>query len=269
MIKLVMWLLFLGAGSYGLFCAFLYSKQRSILYYPTPEVHSAGAEALWLSNEDESLKIWHVPASGKKALIYFGGNAEDVALNIDQFKTLFSGYSLYLQNYRGYGGSSGRPTEKALFSDSLALFDHIAGEFDSITVMGRSLGTGIALFLASKRSVAELILVTPYDSMVKLAASYYPFVPVSLLMKDRFEASRLASGVRVPTLVLIAEYDEVIPRKRSDALVQALKQALTNIVVVREVSHNTIGSSSEYELALQQFANRRDRDSPQAAHLDE
>ena len=254
MIKLVLWMVFLAGGSYILFCALLYSRQRSMLYYPVPESR-ANAEVIRIDNGDVSLKNWHVPGEGKKALLYFGGNAEDVTGNIAQFRKVFPNIDLFLHNYRGYGGSSGRPTEEGLYADSTALYDHIADAFDEIIVMGRSLGTGVAVYLASERSVEKLILVTPYDSMVKLASSHYPFVPVEPLLKDRYESASRIPSIKEEILVLIAEHDEVIPRKRSDALVSAIDPQQATVRVISSANHNSIQMFPEYETALREFVN--------------
>jgi len=256
MIKVTLWLMFLASMAYLSMCVLLYKKQRSILYYPMSSVTSDEAEVIWLSHDNQSLKVWHIPGSGEdRAIIYFGGNAEDVSLNISQFKRLFPQHSIYLHNYRGYGGSTGKASETALFSDAVALYDHVRPEHNNIIVMGRSLGTGVAVYLAAEKEVSSLVLVTPYDSMVNLARGYYPLVPVSLLLKDRFDSRSRVGGLDIPTLLLIAEYDEVIPRKRADALISAMKPAMTMAEIITGTGHNSIGSSPQYEKALSAFCN--------------
>lgn len=253
MIKLIVWLLILVVGCYGLFCLVLYVKQRSMLFYPVPEVRNNPAEPLYLENGAERLKIWHIEGKNDRALIYFGGNAEDVSLNISFFRTLLPGWSVYLCNYRGYGGSSGTPSEEALFSDAIAVYDFVSENHGTVALMGRSLGTGVAVYLATRKDVERIALVTPYDSMVAVAASYYPMVPVSLLMKDRFESIEMVRDMSVPTLVIIAENDEVIPRKNSQRLVDALNREQTETVVIEGVGHNTVDLSPGYRTVLQNF----------------
>jgi len=253
MIKVTLWILFLAFTSYTLFCAFLYSKQRSLIYYPTPPGNSSQAESIWLENQGQSLQVWHVPDEGRQALIYFGGNAEDITLSIPQLKRLFPDYALYLPHYRGYGGSTGFATEEGLYSDALALYREATKKHDSIVVMGRSLGTGVAVYLAAKRAVKSLILVTPYDSMTRLASQYYPFLPVSVLLKDRFESVTRAAEINIPTLFLIAENDEIIPRKNSDRLAAKFSPSRVRVLVIPNVGHNTIDSSPLYDDALKTF----------------
>jgi pimeloyl-ACP methyl ester carboxylesterase len=253
MLKTILWSIGLVAAGFVALCALLYLRQRSMLYYPTPAVGTGEAQPLYLENGRERLKIWQVSAGGDRALLYFGGNAEDVALNLEQFKRLFPGYSIFLMNYRGYGGSSGSPSETGLFSDGLALFDHVRKRYTDISVMGRSLGTGIAVYLAAERPARRLVLVTPFDSMVRLAKTYYPFVPVNLLLKDRYDSVSRAAELEAEILVIIAEHDEVIPRQSSEALVRALPAERTQVDIVPGSGHNTIGSFPQYEKLLQAF----------------
>ena len=250
--KQLIWLL-LPVGGYALICIALYLLQRSMLYFPTPAANRANASVFLLYNGEHILKIWHVDRASDKALIYFGGNAEDVAASIASFTELYPGYDLYLANYRGYGGSSGSPSEGALLSDGLALFDAIRNTHGVITVKGRSLGTGVALHLAAERPVDSLILVTPYDSMTRVAGHHYPFLPVSLLLKDRYDSLSMTGQVNIPILVLTAEHDEVIPRTSSDNLIAHLPVASTTAVTIAGAGHNDIEQFGQYTAAIREF----------------
>ena len=168
------------------------SVRRSI--FPLPETQRPDAQVLWIESQGERLKVWVVPRAGSKALLYFGGNAEDVAGNIEEFAAAFPDRSLFLVNYRGYGGSSGQPSEAALFADALAIFDHVRREHSEIAVMGRSLGSGVAVFVASERPVERLVLVTAFDSLVNVATEYFRWLPVGWLMRDRYDSARRASS---------------------------------------------------------------------------
>ena len=253
MFKVTLWILFLAVVSYVLFCVVLYVKQRTLIYYPTFPTRSNEAEVLWLKNNGQTLKVWNVQRDSGAALIYFGGNAEDVSQNLPSFKQLFPHFSLFLLNYRGYGGSSGQPSETALFSDARMLYQEVAKTHDTIVVMGRSLGSGVAVYLASHEKVDKLILTTPFDSMTRLGSAYYPFIPVSRLLVDRFESVSYASAIDNPTLVLIAEKDEVIPRANSDALVAVLDPSQTTVKVIDRTGHNDIESNQAYEAFIKTF----------------
>ncbi len=236
-------------------CSLLYFRQRAMIYYPTPPVDSKEADAVWLSHQGQRLKIWHVPHEGEKAILYFGGNAEEVSLNLPRFRRLFPDHALYLANYRGYGGSTGSPSEEALTADASLLYDFAARQHSEITVIGRSLGTGIAVVLATERPVSRLVLITPYDSMVNLAAELYPIFPVRLLMQDSYDSLARAPGLAMDILLLIAERDEVIPRPRSEALAEVLPPEKTRVRVIPAAGHNTIDEIPLYDRILSAFIN--------------
>ena len=241
------------AIAYGLLCAWVFFTQRGQIYFPTPESQHPSAEQLWIESQGERIKVWVVARPGGRALLYFGGNAEDVAGNIESFAAAFADRSLYLVNYRGYGGSSGRPSEAGLVADALAVFDHVQRENPVVAVMGRSLGSGVAVRLAAERPVERLVLVTPFDSLVKLARHYFRWLPVGLLMRDRYESARRVPQVSAPVLVVIAGEDEIIPRDRSDALAAAFGPGQARVVVVPGVGHNTLDLLPQYLASVQAF----------------
>ncbi len=253
MIKVVIWILFLIFTAYVMFCALLYIKQRSLLYYPTPRTSPANAAVMVLENEGHSLKVLSAQPERKKAVIYFGGNAENIAFTVPELQRIFPEHALYVPHYRGYGGSSGQATEEALYSDGLALLQSVSLKYDSVVVMGRSLGSAVAVYLASRKPVGSLVLVTPFDSMTELASTFYPFVPVSLLLKDKFNSVSRAAAIQIPTLVLIAERDEVIPRKNSERLAAAFDPGLATIFVVPGAGHNDIETNPLYGGTIKTF----------------
>ncbi|MCH8177009.1 MAG: hypothetical protein IIC09_02195 [Proteobacteria bacterium] len=123
--KTILSLIYPLAGIYLLFLGLLYLMQRTMLYYPVPAPGNISAETISFDNEGVKLQGWRLNRGQPRALVYFGGNAETITGNISQFKSLFSDYTVYLVNYRGYGDSEGKPTEAALFSDALAIYDQI------------------------------------------------------------------------------------------------------------------------------------------------
>lgn len=250
-------LLALFALAYLGLVAWVYVTQRAQIYYPVPEAPRAGAGALWVDSDGERIKVWHVRREGPQALIYFGGNAEDVAGNIETFAVAFPERSLYLVNYRGYGGSSGRPTEVGLRADALAIFDHVRESHPDVAVVGRSLGSGVAVALASERPVERLVLVTAYDSLVNVAREYFGWLPVGLLLKDRYESTEFAPRVEAPVLIVIAAEDEIIPRARTEALAAAFAPGQAQIEVVPGTGHNTLDYSPSYLDAIGRFLQRR------------
>jgi uncharacterized protein len=238
--------LYLGA------CLALYTFQRSMLYFPQPGGLPDPASRMVLQVPGADLHVTVRPHAGPKAILYIGGNAEDVSANLALFARAFPEHALYLMHYRGYGGSSGKPTEAFLHADALALFDKVQRDHPDIAVIGRSLGSGVAIRLADQRPVSKLVLVTPYDSIEEIAAQHYPYFPVRWLISDKFESIRHAPAIKVPTLILQAERDEVIPGANTARLNTAFGAGVASLVVVPGTNHNTISESPLYLGAMQQ-----------------
>lgn len=215
-------------ASYGLLCLLLYLMQRQLIYFPV-QAALPPEQPLVLQQGKVQVLVSQQPRASDKALLYFGGNAEDVSVSLAEFSAAFSEHAIYLMHYRGYGGSEGRPSEQALVSDALALFDAVATEHSDIVVIGRSLGSGVAVQLAAQRPVQQLVLITPFDSLTKLARQQFPVVPVNWLLKDRYESAHYANQIDTPTLLLVAEQDEIIGRARSEALYQAFEPAIARM----------------------------------------
>lgn len=238
---------------YAALCVYLHVAQRSLIYFPTPETASADAAALHIQTAGAVLKVWQVLRPGPDAVIYFGGNADDVGAHIVPFSRALPDHSLYFVNYRGYGGSTGTPTEAALFADALSVYDHIRPNHSRIAIVGRSLGSGVAAYLAAERPIDKLVLVTPYDSIARVAQSHYRWFPVFLIVTDRFDSLSRVPRISAPTLVLIAEVDEVIPRARTDALVAAFPPAQVRVKILPGVSHNLEDETRSYLDAIRDF----------------
>ena len=231
---------------YGAACIALFAFQRSLIYFPQPSAFDTPSSRIMLPVPGADLVVSVRPHAGQKALIYFGGNAEDVSANLSSFSSAFPDRAIYFLHYRGYGGSSGTASEEVLHADAQALFDRVHAEHQDIAVVGRSLGSGIAVRLASQRPVSRLVLVTPYDSIQEIAAQKFPYFPVRWLLTDKFESWRYASTIRIPTLLLGAELDEVIPRANTERLNAAFAKGVASFVIIPGVGHNTISNTDQY-----------------------
>lgn len=234
---------------------YLYLAQRSFMYFPVAENPARDASFEFFTHDGESLKVWVVGRGTDRAAIYFGGNAEDVYYNADGFRSALPNHTVYLVNYRGYGGSSGSPTEAGLFADALGLYDALREKHSQIAVVGRSLGAGVATYLASERTVHRLVLATPHDSAVAVAQGMYPVYPVSLLLKDRYDSVAYAPKIQTPTLIVVAEHDRIIPRKHSDRLAEAFSPGLVEQVVVSGAGHNGLSGHQQYWDEFGRFLN--------------
>jgi pimeloyl-ACP methyl ester carboxylesterase len=238
---------------YSALCAGLYFWQGSLLYHPTPDHAAARAEILRIDTDGASLKVWHVARPGERAVIYFGGNADDAAAFIDDLAELLPDDNVYLVNYRGYGGSTGVPSEKALLSDAEAVFDDVAKRQTRVDVIGRSLGSGVAVHLATVRPVHKLVLVTPYDSILSVAQRHFSLFPVAWLLNDTFDSARWAPRVTAPVLVLTAKHDRLIPREHSERLVAHLPPELVTTVEIGDANHDSVVQRPTYRHALALF----------------
>jgi len=239
---------------YVIVCALMYVKQRSFLYFPVPEIQT-NTPARYFEVNAERIKVWQIQPEKKNAILYFGGNAENVAQNIDAFSRLFPEHAVYLVNYRGYAGSSGSPSEKALFLDAMTIFDELKTKHAQISVIGRSLGSGVAVYLAVERAVNKIVLITPYDSIVSVAQKKFFWLPVSLLLRDRFDSKSRASKLDIPTLVLSSEHDSVIPFRHTQALINAIDERYLQSEKILGTSHNNIEQGQGYFSRLQNFMN--------------
>jgi alpha-beta hydrolase superfamily lysophospholipase len=245
--------LLLLLGVYAALCAGLYFGQRRLIYLPPPTATSAPAEPWWIERDGTRIKVWVVRPQATDAIVYFGGNAEDVGQYVEDLSALAPNAALYLVNYRGYGGSGGSPSETALLGDAEAIFDRVRKMHTAVSVIGRSLGSGVAVHLAAVRDVHKLVLITPFDSVETIAARAFAFFPVRWLLKDKFDSFAKAGRVRAPTLVLIAGLDDAIPRASTERLVTALNPPTIERLIIPGATHDSIADTREYADALRRF----------------
>ena len=211
----------------------IYFLQDRLLFYPQP-LSEAERSAIrqqfpqvrevFLGSENHKLHAWHVPAApGRPLILYFGGNAENVAWMIPEALARTPGIGWLLVDYRGYGGSEGAPSASTIGADALLWHDHALKEFkpSQVFAFGRSLGTGAAVRLASERPLAGVVLVTPFDKLSAVAKRHYPFLPVELMLRHRFDSVDLAPKIVTPLLTLAAERDQVIPPEHARRLHEA------------------------------------------------
>ncbi|ABV36881.1 conserved hypothetical protein [Shewanella sediminis HAW-EB3] len=240
-------------------CLVVFLLQRKLLYFPTPPLlhFSPPMEATKVSFENggERLSGWVVNEGRAKALLYYGGNAENIEYNITFFKDNLPDYTIYLIAYRGYGDSTGEPTEAHLYSDALHIFDQVTAEHSQLSLLGRSLGSGVATYVATHREVDKLVLVTPFDSTANVARSVYWMFPVSLLITDKYESAKRAPNIVAKTTIIYAENDNVIPRESTERLIEAFSHRLENSILIRSADHNDISEFPEYAVRLKRALN--------------
>jgi len=241
------------AAAYVGLCAWVYASQRDLMYFPQFTRVDARETDVEIHRDGVTLRGWLVNPGQSTAIVYFGGNAERIERGRDAFAVWFPDSSGYFIAYRGYGASDGSPRESELFADALAVFDHVRARHPGpIAVVGRSLGSGVASYLASRRPVARLALITPFDSMAGVASAHYPWLPVRWLLTDSYESTRHLAGYHGPVLVIRAGRDTVIPAANTDRLVRSLPIAPT-LALLPTADHNTLDSDAGYREALVGF----------------
>jgi len=270
MLKTVLTFIALVAGAFVLLCAFLYMRQDRLLFYPrpnAPELRNAWrSQRIEIASGEHVLEGWWANGGAPESetvILYFGGNAEDV-LGAARTAGQLPCKRLLVVNYRGYGGTKGRPSQQALYEDGLAIYDYAidAGQADPnhLVVMGRSLGSGVATMLAARRKVRAAILITPYDSMVAVASRHYSWFPVARLLRHPFPSVDFAKQAHVPALFLIAENDTIIPPSHAHALASAWAGD-KSVHMFDSVGHNDIDLHPRYQPAVDAFLTAIAKDS--------
>lgn len=235
----------------------LYLFQRDFLYFPT-EQYEHPYERMSVSSQDEAIDVIVLNKGNSKALVYFGGNGEAVVNNANEFAATFAETSVYLVNYRGYGASTGTPTEAGIYADALAIYDHIKINHSHVAVMGRSLGSGVATYLAANRSVDRIALITPYDSVLNVAKTQFPIFPVKRLLKDHYNSLSRAASIKSMVLVIAAEHDQIIPMHHTQRLINGFGDGQVSLTIIKKSTHNNLSNSPEYYQTLAGFLTEKD-----------
>ncbi|WP_236685875.1 alpha/beta hydrolase [Pseudoxanthomonas suwonensis] len=243
-----------GLLGYAALSALMYLRQRDLVYYPQFTRVAAETTDFELRSGEVVLRGWRVNPGRSDALLYFGGNAERVEAWRGPFAQWFGDRTVYLVGYRGYGASEGQPGEQAILADALTLYDEVRRRHPDgdIAVVGRSLGSGVAAYLASQRPVERLALVTPFDGLAEVGQAHYPWLPVRLLASERYPSADYLRGYRGRLLLLRAGRDEVVPARNTDRLLAALPVP-PQVVEFPQHGHNDLSEDPRYGEALAGF----------------
>lgn len=216
---------------YGAICFFMYLYQEKLLFFPRPTdpaifekmANTSTLERLRIQTSDgNTLDGWmQTNPKATSTILYFGGNAEDSSFFVGEQR--YENANIISFNYRGYGDSTGKPSESALFSDAIAIYEYLVTvrktDPGHLVVMGRSLGSGVAAYLASQKPVKRAILVTPYDSIESVARDAYGFMPVSLLLRNKFESVKYASLRQNALLCIYGGRDTLVTNPHTERLI--------------------------------------------------
>ena len=231
----------------------MYVFQRDLQYFPTrrdpaPEaVGLADVTRIPLATPDgETLVLWYADAeAGRPTVLFLHGNAGEIADRADRFAFYQSrGYGVAFLSYRGYGGSTGSPTESGLLIDAKAAYDFLRTEgipAARIILVGESLGTGPAVITAARNPVAAVVLEAPYSAAVDIARRAYPWAPVGILMKDQFRSRDHIAAINAPLLILHGDADRVIPQGFGRRLFDAARDPKT-FISLGPVGHEALFS---------------------------
>lgn len=225
------------------------------LVYPSRATRLSPDDAsLHLTVGGTRLRGWEVNPGRRRGLVYFGGNGESVHGLRAELEHRFPEHTSYLLAYRGYGASEGRPSERALVSDAVALVDLVADRHPEapVDVIGRSLGSGVAVQVAVRRPVERLVLVTPFDSLSAVAQDLFPRLPMARLVHDRYDSAAVADRLQAQVLVLRAGRDALVRPARTTSLLAALP-GRPRVVELPEADHADLVEDPAYWDAIVEF----------------
>ncbi len=223
------------AAGYLLLMLAVYVRQDRLLFRAHPEIRTTPAEQ-GLDYEDLRLETadglaiaaWYVPrADSPHALLFLHGNSDNLSDLVPTLRFFHRmGFNTLAIDYRGYGASPGRPSERGTYLDAEAAWRHLLGDrgfpADRIVVLGRSLGGGVAAWLASRHRPAALVLESTFSSLVSLARECYPYLPVGLLLRHRYPTIERIPAIRSPILVVHSREDEVVPYAHAERILAAI-----------------------------------------------
>ncbi len=236
----------------SLLLAVIWFAQRTLIYFPDPYVRSATAAGLkdvedvaFETEDGLTLQGWfsRPPLSPPPlTVVVFNGNAGNRSYRGDLANALRErGYAVFLFDYRGYGGNAGSPTERGLAADARAARAYLSKRADvdpsRLVYFGESLGSAVAVGLATEHPPAALVLRSPFTSLADVGAVHYPILPVRLLLRDRYDSIGRIRRIAAPLLVIAGSRDAIVPASQSRSLYEAAREAKT-LVIIDGADHN-------------------------------
>lgn len=258
----IRWIAIILAAGYLAGLVLLYLRQRDMLF-PIPTITrtvpaDAGfpqaEEHILTASDGEKVIVWHVPARpGRPVILFFHGNGDFLAGLVGRFKAMTAdGTGLVALSYRGYAGSTGAPSEEGLLRDAAAAYSFATARYEPLRIVawGFSLGTGVAVAIASERAIGKLVLEAAYTSIADVVAPRYWFAPVRLLMRDPFHSDQRIVRVTVPLLIMHGTEDQTVPFVFGERLF-ALAHEPKRFFRVEGGGHDDLASFGAIEIARQ------------------
>jgi fermentation-respiration switch protein FrsA (DUF1100 family) len=272
--KMLTSLLTIAVLAYGGLAALLYLFQDKLAYYPqigreirvTPREHGLDYEALTLASDDgEKLDAWFVPGPGKTpgqpVVLFLHGNAGNISHRMDSIAMFHRlGYGVLIFDYRGYGRSSGKPSEAGLYRDAQAAWDHLTRQRGiaprHIILFGESLGGALAAWLAAREKPAALVLSSVFTSVPDLAADLYPWLPTRWLTRLHYDTRAALAKTRCPVLVAHSRQDEIVPFRHGQRLFEAAPEPKVFLQLAGGHNDGFIFMRQDWVSALADFLSR-------------
>lgn len=250
-VTLVRWFAILAIGVYAAIVLLVFLQQRAMLYPGArSETVTADAppwgqwQALQAADGTELIALHSPAAPGRPTVLLFLGNGDDIRAYSFMAEAFGGrGIGLLAPSYRGYPGSGGSPNEDGILSDALVAYDWLAARGSTVAIVGRSLGTGVAIYCASTRPATAVALMSPYDSIAAVAAGHFPWLPVRLLIRDSYRSDLRITAVLAPKMFIHGDRDEVIPIGHGRALFDLAPEP-KQFSVLNGVGHNDVWSDS-------------------------
>ena len=235
-------------AAYCITLALVFVFQRSLLYVPSGQIASPAEHGLTQFQEVQlttadniNITAWYKPAmAGHKTILHFHGNGGNLANWAGSFKAFAdAGFGVLAVDYRGYGKSEGSPTEQGVYEDAdtaMRYLGELGVDAQDVILFGESLGTGVAVQMATQYDSAGLVLISPYTSIPDVASAHYPIFPVRYLIWDQFDSAGKIHKVQEPVLVVHGSQDRVVPFKFGKQLFEAANEP-KRMVVFPELGH--------------------------------
>lgn len=256
----------MAAGLYAAMCAALYFGQHRLVYLPdtmlyaTPATLGLSYQERWITTADAvRLHAWWIPGPPAGPVVLFlHGNAGNISHRLDTIELLAQlGAGVLIVDYRGYGRSGGSPGEQGSYEDARAALAHLHGALNvpanRVVVFGRSLGGGVASWLAANHDCAGLVLESTWTSLPDLAASIYPLFPVRHLARIRYDSLGRVATARCPVLVVHSRDDEIVPFSHGTRLFAAAREPKRLLEIAGGHNAGFLSSGAHYRDGIARF----------------
>ena len=260
------WIVITIAGAAIIFIGFLFIFQSHSVYYPE-RVLSADPGSIGLDFESISFETtdrvklsgWFIPGENSRGVILFcHGNAGNISHRLESIQIFHQlGLDVFIFDYRGYGQSEGKPTEPGTYKDAEAAFQYLIEERqvsqNKVIVFGRSLGGAVASWLAQSHTPGALILESTFTSLPDVAATLYPYLPVRLLLRFKYNTAEYLGRINCPVLIVHSPNDEIMPFSHGRRLFEMAKEPKRFLEITGSHNEGFITSGKRYEEGLNAF----------------